>query len=222
MDTDGLIDATAAPIYELGGAYCFADATAPRGEALGLDVFMFYCLGRGGVLGDVDAATVAERLPLVQAVRWSTTWWDEGRAVGRPRRPSRRSTSTPRTTTRDDVQRDRRRSARSARPRHASSTPPRRHVGRSSTATARFALPDDVRRAGRSSSSSSCASCAAARTARRSPPSASPRPSRTTSTAPTRSSSTATSPTTHRRHRRARRAPRARRGPRHRAAGPDL
>ena len=28
---------------------------------------MFYCLGRGGVLGDVDAATVAERSSLVQA-----------------------------------------------------------------------------------------------------------------------------------------------------------
>jgi hypothetical protein len=83
MDTTGLIDATAAPVYELGGAYCFADATAQRGERLGLDVFMFYCLGRGGVLGDVDAATVA------QAFKWFNphlveTWWNEGRAVADP------------------------------------------------------------------------------------------------------------------------------------------
>jgi hypothetical protein len=83
VDTTGLIDATAAPIYELGGAYCFADATAQRGERLGLDVFMFYCLGRGGVLGDVDAGTVAS------AFQWFKphlveTWWREGRAVADP------------------------------------------------------------------------------------------------------------------------------------------
>jgi hypothetical protein len=83
VDATGLIDATAAPVYELGGAFQFADATAARGEQLGLDVFMFYCLGRGGVLGDVDAATVAD------AFVWFTpslvaTWWDEGRAVARP------------------------------------------------------------------------------------------------------------------------------------------
>ncbi len=83
MDTTGLIDATAAPIYELGGAYCFVDATAQRGEQLGLDVFMFYCLGRGGVLGDVDAPTVA------RAFQWFKphlveTWWNEGRAIADP------------------------------------------------------------------------------------------------------------------------------------------
>ena len=83
MDPTGLIDATAAPLYELGGAYCFADATAQRGEALGLDVFTFYCLGRGGVLGDVDAATVAS------AFQWFKphlveTWWNEGRAIADP------------------------------------------------------------------------------------------------------------------------------------------
>ncbi len=83
VETSGLIDATAAPIYELGGAYCFTDATAQRGERLGLDVFMFYCLGRGGVLGDVDAATVA------RAFQWFKphlveTWWNEGRAVADP------------------------------------------------------------------------------------------------------------------------------------------
>ena len=84
MDTTSLIDATAAPIAELGGAFYFADETAARGERLGLDVFMFYCLGRGGVLGDVDAATVAD------AFRWFKpslveTWWTEGKAVADPR-----------------------------------------------------------------------------------------------------------------------------------------
>jgi hypothetical protein len=83
VDTTGLIDATAAPVYELGGAYCFADATAQRGERLGLDVFMFYCLGRGGVLGDVDAATVA-RAFLWFKPHLVETWWNEGRALADP------------------------------------------------------------------------------------------------------------------------------------------
>jgi hypothetical protein len=83
VDTTSLIDATTEPIVELGGAFYFADQTAALGERLGLDVFMFYCLGRGGVLGDVDAATVAD------AFRWFKptlieTWWTEGRAVTDP------------------------------------------------------------------------------------------------------------------------------------------
>jgi hypothetical protein len=83
MDATGLIDATAAPIYELGEAFYFADATARRGEQLGLDVFMFYCLGRGGVLGDVDAATVAESFVWFKP-SLVETWWAEGRAIADP------------------------------------------------------------------------------------------------------------------------------------------
>lgn len=83
MDATGLIDATAAPIYELGGAFCFAEATATRGERLGLDVFMFYCLGRGGVLGDVDAATVAAAFVWFKP-QLVETWWNEGRAIATP------------------------------------------------------------------------------------------------------------------------------------------
>lgn len=83
MDTTSLIDATVEPIVELGGAFYFTEQTAARGERLGLDVFMFYCLGRGGVLGDVDAATVAD------AFHWFKpslveTWWTEGRAITDP------------------------------------------------------------------------------------------------------------------------------------------
>ncbi|HEV3212885.1 MAG TPA: hypothetical protein VGZ03_05750 [Acidimicrobiales bacterium] len=83
MDATGLIDATAAPVYELGGAFCFTEATAARGERLGLDVFMFYCLGRGGVLGDVDAATVADAFIWFKP-QLVETWWNEGRAVAKP------------------------------------------------------------------------------------------------------------------------------------------
>jgi len=83
MDAAGLIDATSAPIYELGGAFCFAEATAARGERMGLDVFMFYCLGRGGVLGEVDAASVAEAFTWF-APHLIETWWNEGRAIAKP------------------------------------------------------------------------------------------------------------------------------------------
>jgi len=43
-------------IGDLGWAFYFAPATLARGKELGLDGFRFYFLGRGGVLGDVDAA----------------------------------------------------------------------------------------------------------------------------------------------------------------------
>jgi hypothetical protein len=83
MDTASLIDSTAAPIHELGGAFYYAPATAKRGESLGLDVFMFYGLGRGGVLGDVDADDV------VKAFRWFSptvvrAQWNEGRELADP------------------------------------------------------------------------------------------------------------------------------------------
>lgn len=83
MDPTALIDATEAPINELGGAFYFTDATAAAGEALGLDVFMFYGLGRGGVLGDVDAHAVANAFiwfkpSIVELV------WNEARAIVAP------------------------------------------------------------------------------------------------------------------------------------------
>jgi len=83
MDSTALIDATATPIHELGGAFYFAPQTAATGERLGLDVFMFYCLGRGGVLGNVDADKV------VDAFNWYKpsvvrSQWEEGRAIADP------------------------------------------------------------------------------------------------------------------------------------------
>jgi hypothetical protein len=83
VDATALIDATSETVHELGGAYCFTDATAARGERLGLDVFMFYCLGRGGVLGDVDAETVSDAFVWFKP-SLIATWWDEGRAIANP------------------------------------------------------------------------------------------------------------------------------------------
>ncbi len=75
-------------IRDLGWAFYFAPPTVARGEALGLDRLQFYFLGRGGVLGDVEARVVASAFgyfnPAVVAALW-----DAGRAVVSPRRAGR-------------------------------------------------------------------------------------------------------------------------------------
>lgn len=46
------------PTGDIGAVFYFHPATLERGKELGLDGFRFYFLGRGGVLGDVEAAVV--------------------------------------------------------------------------------------------------------------------------------------------------------------------
>lgn len=48
----------AEPTGSVGAAYYFHPDTLARGKELGLDGFRFYVLGRGGVLGDVEAGVV--------------------------------------------------------------------------------------------------------------------------------------------------------------------
>ncbi len=51
--------ARACPVIgDTGWAYYFTPETGARGKELGLDLFRFYILGRGGVLGDVEAEVV--------------------------------------------------------------------------------------------------------------------------------------------------------------------
>lgn len=58
--TDNELVPTVSPaIADLGFRYYFAPGTATRAEELGLDLFSFYFIGRGGVLGDVEAPVVA-------------------------------------------------------------------------------------------------------------------------------------------------------------------
>ncbi len=59
MDAVRLAAQAAPPIGALGGAFMLDGATIARGEALGLDLASFYGVGRGAVLGDVDADVVA-------------------------------------------------------------------------------------------------------------------------------------------------------------------
>ena len=54
MTSSELVRAACPVIGDTGWAHFFTPETGARGEELGLDVFGFYFLGRGGVLGDVE------------------------------------------------------------------------------------------------------------------------------------------------------------------------
>ncbi len=58
MDTLTTAERTKGAVVSAGGAFMLHPDTTARGEALGLDLAGFYGLGRGGVLGDVDADVV--------------------------------------------------------------------------------------------------------------------------------------------------------------------
>jgi len=83
-----LIARTAGPVGQHGAAYYFTPETLATGKEMGLDGFRFYFLGRGGVLGDVEAPVVASAFgyfepSLVQRI------WDSGRQVVAPRTAAR-------------------------------------------------------------------------------------------------------------------------------------
>lgn len=58
METISLIQSISQTTNSAGSAFYFDPATLAKGKEQGLDGFRFYVLGRGGVLGDVDAAVV--------------------------------------------------------------------------------------------------------------------------------------------------------------------
>jgi hypothetical protein len=58
MTPQEICRAIAEPTGPVGAAFYFHADTLARGKELGLDGFRFYALGRGGVLGDVEADVV--------------------------------------------------------------------------------------------------------------------------------------------------------------------
>lgn len=58
VNTIALEESVAGPIQNIGMAFYFDPATAAAATPLGLNVFEFYGLGRGGVLGDVSVEQV--------------------------------------------------------------------------------------------------------------------------------------------------------------------
>jgi hypothetical protein len=76
MTPEELVAAASPKIGAMGSAFYFVPETAARGKELGLDAFRFYFLGRGGVLGDVEAPVVASAFgyfnPDLVAKMWSS------------------------------------------------------------------------------------------------------------------------------------------------------
>jgi hypothetical protein len=88
MDTMKLINAACPTINEVGWTYYFTPTTVARGEKLGLDMFGFYFLGRGGVLGDVDASVVSSAFGYFNPETIATVW-NAGRLKVAPREAGR-------------------------------------------------------------------------------------------------------------------------------------
>lgn len=88
MTSDELLAATAPAVYTLGSTYYFVPETLARGKELGLDGFRFYFLGRGGVLGDVEASVVASAFGYFEPGLLKTMW-DSARQVATAREAGR-------------------------------------------------------------------------------------------------------------------------------------
>lgn len=87
-DIDRLVPAATEKIGEMGSAFYFVEPTLARGRELGLKGFPFYVLGRGGVLGDVDASVITSAFgyftpAVIQRI------WDSARSVVDPRTAGR-------------------------------------------------------------------------------------------------------------------------------------
>lgn len=76
MTPEELIDVACPKIGKLGSQFYFVPETVARGEPYGLDVFELYFLGRGGVLGDVEARVITSAFgyfkPQVVEVMWNS------------------------------------------------------------------------------------------------------------------------------------------------------
>jgi hypothetical protein len=84
MKTADLV-ATASPLAaEIGPAFYFDGPTVARGAELGLDVFQFYALGRGGVLGNVETPVIVSAFGYFNAATVDQLW-NAARAIADPR-----------------------------------------------------------------------------------------------------------------------------------------
>lgn len=79
MDAAELIRTTSGPIGKIGGTHYFDAHVLARGKELGVDGFRFYFLGRAGMMGDVDAATVTSAFGYFTPAVVDKVW-DSGRA----------------------------------------------------------------------------------------------------------------------------------------------
>jgi hypothetical protein len=88
MTFDTFVADVSARINDLGWAYYFVPETLEQGETLGLDGLRFYFLGRGGVLGDVEAPVVVSAFGYFNPTLVADMW-DSGKAIVAPRDAAR-------------------------------------------------------------------------------------------------------------------------------------
>lgn len=84
MDASELVAAVCPKIRDLGWAFYFTPETAAVGESLGLDIYKFYFLGRGGVLGDAEPEVVASAFGYFSPSLVAQVW-NEARSIHSPR-----------------------------------------------------------------------------------------------------------------------------------------
>lgn len=88
MSSEELVARACPIINDMGWAYYFAPETVAKGKELGLDVFQFYFLGRGGVLGDVEPEVVASAFGYFNP-SLVASMWNAGKQVMAPRDAAR-------------------------------------------------------------------------------------------------------------------------------------
>ena len=88
MTNDELMSTACPLIGGLGAAFYFAGPTLRKGTELGLDPVQFYVMGRGGVLGDVEAVSVHSAFGYFNPAMVESAW-NAGRAVIAPRDAAR-------------------------------------------------------------------------------------------------------------------------------------
>jgi hypothetical protein len=88
MSSDAFVTEASARINDLGWAYYFVPETLKKGNAIGLDGFRFYFLGRGGVLGDVEALVVSSAFGYFNPTLVADMW-NSGKAIVPPREAGR-------------------------------------------------------------------------------------------------------------------------------------
>jgi hypothetical protein len=71
---DNFIREVAKGVGPLGAAWMMHGETGQRGQAVGLNFFEFYVLGRGGALGGVDAKDVVKAFYFFEPERLTETW----------------------------------------------------------------------------------------------------------------------------------------------------
>jgi hypothetical protein len=81
--SDSFVTEVSARINDLGWAYYFVPETLETGKALGLDGFRFYSLGRGGMLGDVEAPVVVSAFGYFNPALVADMW-DSGLVTSQP------------------------------------------------------------------------------------------------------------------------------------------